>query len=326
MLKLFKKQNVIISTITKNNKEDLITSKTIQADLHKSFTDVLKEFDLKPSKETEVEKLTNKLENFKKENQVIIDKVSKLKELNFVNTPSITKTLKELKDKEEEINQAIMSILNQIKASEKLQKLIREYSLKYPTYKFIDDKTMLNIMTKYDLYLGDAFIYSKEIPDENLSIISSFSAEIKESEETYYLVEKGDMSFRYYTIERSVMREKNTSEGYKGIWIQDPSNYRQILQSFKVSKLKIIAPQSHFSPPTFKHYVAWNGGKDVPVMKIDKESRKFVFSTDRLNELEAEKRKILDPIACLEVEGGYIILTAWDEEANIPEIRNTFLN
>ena len=102
MLNLFKKSTKAVKE-TAAIEEELITSKIIQADLHKSFADVLKEFDLKLSKETEVEELRKKLENFKKNNQFILDKVSKLKELNFVNTPSITKTLKELQAKITEI-------------------------------------------------------------------------------------------------------------------------------------------------------------------------------------------------------------------------------
>jgi hypothetical protein len=42
--------------------------------------------------------------------------------------------------------------------------------------------------------------------------------------------------------------------------------------------------------------------------------------------VKAKIREVLDPIAVLEVRGGYIIMNAWEKEAEIPEIINPVLN
>ena len=69
----------------------------------------------------------------------------------------------------------------------------------------------------------------------------------------------------------------------------------------------------------------------APTIKVA-EAAKVIENAQRdiniafVNELAKIEREVLDPIACLEVDGGYIILHAWDEEAHIPEIKNDILN
>lgn len=85
-----------------------------------------------------------------------------------------------------------------------------------------------------------------------------------------------------------------------------------------VSMLKIIAPISHFTlNEKFKRL-------DKSIFKI----KDNVICYD-ISEIKLELQRLKeaeDPIACLKVEGGYIILHAWDKEAEIPEIKNSSLN
>jgi hypothetical protein len=320
-----KKEDTTIQAVVKQEK--VITSKDIQEDLHKSFQDVLAEFGLKESKETEIESLEESLKIFRDKNKEVIDKIKVLKDLNLTSTPSVTKSLEVLIVKEREYGNEIFKIKEQIRKSENIKRLSEEYSLKYPCYKFIDDKTMFKIMEKYDLVLGEAFMYGREIPTENLSIIANFTKEIKESEKTLQLISRHfSRSVDYSFIEKpKVEIIEKTAEDLDFRFMRMSSNDTRIEREFKVSKFKIIAPESHFTVPTYETYTFDFDKKNVELLEVGKD-RKYTFSVKSLNDIEAKKREVLDPIACLEVDGGYIVMTAWDKEAEIPEIKNTFLN
>lgn len=329
-LNWFKKQPTIVEaqkeTLQIEN-EVVVTSKDIQEDLHKSFQDVLSEFDLKESKETEIDNLKLKLESFKKENTEIYNKIEILNNLGLSSTPTATKSLEKLKSKEADINKNIQQLNSQIEKVNKIKELTLKYSIEYPCYKFINNETMIKIMHKYDLVLGEAFMYSREIPSENLEIINNFSKEIKSSEKTIQLIEENHYTFRtkYYNIREK--SKQNINEDIKGFWIKDPckSYDETIVKEFKVSKFKMIAPENHFTIPTYNMSNFRRENIEVPLLVVNKD-RKYEFTTKQINEVEKKKREVLDPIACLEVEGGYIIMSAWDKEAEIPEIKNTFLN
>lgn len=318
MFTFFKKQEVKESVV--------IDSKFIQADIQRTFKEVLKEFGLSEYKETEIEALKTSLENFKSDNSTIYDKIKKLTDLNLTSTPSAKNSLAKLKEEEEKIRVKIMDVKKDINKAEKINSLIAKYAIEYPTYKFIDTQTMIDIMVKYNLVLGEAFTYAKEIPTENLEVISYFTSKVKETEQTYNLSSRRSGSFSYYYIEKEHKAAPSDCEGF---FIKDPMRYfndKHLITSYTSSALKIIAPESHFKVPTFTHENAYRDSVEVPIMKLDKATRMFKFSTEQLNELEKIKMEILDPIAVLEVDSGFIILTAWDEEADIPEIQNTFLN
>lgn len=332
MLNIFKKkeENLVKTIVEETYKElePIITSKDIQQDLHKSFEEVLAEFDLKESKETQIENYKNQLESFKEENKEIYAKIEILKNLNLSGTPSATKSLESLKHKEDKVNGKISKIQAEIDKVQELKDLTAEYALKYPFYKFVDEETMIKIMHKYDLVLGEAFMYSREIPDENLEIINYFSEEIKESESIEQLLEiyTGGWS-TYYTFRNKP--EPITIDYKTGINIPDfyyTDRSQRVVGEYTISKFKMIAPESHFTIPSFRTRDYKGDVTNVPIAKINETTRKFQFNTSKLNEVEQKKREVLDPIAALEVKGGYIIMSAWDSEAEIPEIQTNMLN
>ena len=326
----FKTKNVNVVVEESNilqKEEKIITSKDIQEDLYKSFEDVIKDFGLKESKETEIIKLQSKLDNFKTENIEVYNKIETLQNLGLTSTPSVVKSLQTLKDREAKINAEVETINKEIQEAETLKNLISEYSLKYPFYKFIDEKTMFNIMEKYDLVLGDAFMYGREIPNDNLQIINYFTSEIKDSEEIMQLIgEYFSMGNTHYCFSKKEKVVVDKSFNEQDYYLQMSFNHKKtVVEEFKVSKFKIVAPETHFIIPTHETVDFRGVHKDVPILSLGSD-RKYKFDLRELEKIEAKKREVLDPIACLEVEGGYIIMTAWDKEAEIPEIKNNMLN
>lgn len=334
MFGIFKKATLVAEKpVQRQEKVDLkkVTTKDIQEDIHKSFDSILKEFDLRESKETTIENHKNNLEIFKEENKSIYSKIDKLKFLNLGNTPTAKNSLNKLKEKEEKVKDKITKLEREIREAERTQELVREYNMKYPGYKFVDDVTIVKIMEKYNLYLGEAFTYAKEIPDKSLAIIGMFSTEIKQSEKVYQLIIDGSSRWNRYSIRlkpkvqlKPIPMSDTDSRGYSTTSFSH--NTSHVDQEFVLSDFKIIAPMSHFEIPMKTHTDAYGDTIVTPLAIFNAQSRKMELSTRELNKAEEKRQEILDPIAVLEVKGGYIIMDAWDKEADIPEIKNPILN
>lgn len=315
--------------------KEVIDSKFIQNDIAATFDSVLAEFELNASKETQVEQLEGKLEGFKAENQAVYDKIEKLKAFGFTNTPSATATLKKLEDKEAKINAEKSKIQSEIDSANLLQERIANYKLKYPTFKFVDNDTMVSIMKKYDLWLGETSLYCKEIPDRALSIIDGFRDEIEKSTEKieFYMDTYRGMTMHVGVNITPVAIEEKKAKDYTEAWyLQQEAvimseSRRSVFNTDYRTKLKMIAPASHFEVVTQKIYDERRREyKECPMYLMNPTTRRFEPTTKMMEEIAKSNREVLDPIACLEVDGGFIILDAWDKEAEIPEIKNQILN
>ena len=76
-----------------------------------------------------------------------------------------------------------------------------------------------------------------------------------------------------------------------------------------------------------KSYSSRSASKDLMIPAfVYGEDRIYRFNQEALDKVNKKNIEVLDPIACLEVGLGYIVMCAWDEEADIPEIQNELLN
>lgn len=331
MWNIFKNNNTVLleKPNTKTESINLIDSKHIQKDLKDSLDKLLNESGINYTRQSEIETLKANLNSFKEQNDVLYKKISLLKELGFTSTPSTIIQKQKLEEQEKEIQRKIYSLQDEIRYYERLDDKYKEYSLKYPMFKFIPTKLMNDILKKYNLFLGDTCFYSKEIPLDALEIASGFTSEINESKYDMEIVKEQSGHIRY---DRYEVRKKKIAE-FKSKTLEDhylmddwSSKYRTsyyVEKTFSLSKLKIVAPMTHFTIPTiiFKE-------QNVPVVKINKDN----YLKIDINELnakaieEAKRLAVLDPILMLEVPEGFIVLKAWDEEADIIEIQNELLN
>jgi hypothetical protein len=313
----------------------VINSDHIQKDITLTFAKVLDEHNLTPTKLGEIEILKAKMGEYKDANSDIYQKIESLNLLGFTNTPTAKKSLKELQEKTKEFDIKIQNIQKEIDKSESIKNLTDTYLKKYPMYKFIDKDSMISIMKKYDLVLGDSFMYCKEIPDKALSIIENFSEEILESKEynliyfcsywsdsgfysSKYIVKKGkNLSSLLKKAEKDISNGDKLSESH-------PWKEHQIVGLVESTNLKMIAPQTHFNEIKELEYNGQKINFRTSILKLDEKTRMLSIDLNEVNK-ELEMIDILDPIACLKVEGGYIILDAWDEEADIPEIQNPMI-
>lgn len=304
----------------KKEVKPVINSEYIQNDLNTSFKNFLNNFGLQPSNNSRIEELKIQLSSFRQQNEEIYKKIDQLNKFGFINTPSAQKKDRELKESERKIKLEIIEVEKNIEKASKLQELIDYYSLQYPTFKFINDEVMNKILHKYQLCMGDTFLYAKEIPQRALNIIEGFSKEIEGSSTFHYLIKEKLRYTKGFTYSWQVFREN---------YLENNDKYETT--QFKMSKLKMIAPESHFQLPTihitsYKREIDEYKTKLTSIVKLDPKTRMFNFDFEILEKNNKAIKEILDPIACLKVDGGFIILDAWDEEADIPEIKNEMLN
>jgi len=325
--------------MVQTEKEEVIDSKLIQKDISAKLDQLLEEAGVNYTRSTEIGNLRTKLAEFKEDNQKLYDKIKTLSQLGFTNTPTSRVQKEQLEKKEEEVRQKIMEIQKEISYYEKMEKLNAEYAIKYPFFKFVPTVTMVHILKKYNLFLGDTCFYGKEIPMDAIDIAKGFMTEINESKKIMQITQSSYGGYRTKTKE-APKTPPRLSPGsildwqHQQMLIQEMQSHRgpseSVVKAFEISKLKIVAPMTHFIIPEiiFQEEYGNRESYQVPVVKINNNNY-LEICADKLNAaaIEDAKRKVvLDPILMLEVPEGFIILKAWDEEADIIEIQNGNFN
>jgi len=167
--------------------------------------------------------------------------------------------------------------------------LVNYYKINYPFNKFITEEQVKTICHKYNLVCGDVERFKGFVPEKNLKDIENFK--LKEEDFTY---QQGNwnswsMEWRYKRITREEFLSRTTSK----VWNTD-KEYKFITGE----PLKICAPIKDMD----------NKGLDL------------------VDGYKLEKKHIPDPVVLQPVNGGYLILTAWGDEASDPLVVNEINN
>ena len=351
--------------ISPKKEERIINSEVIQKEFEAELHELMNKISINVESDSEIESLYEEVKNFNLDNLDLKEKIEKLKSLGLVNTPSVKIKEKELQEAIEEKQKLISEKKREIEFLKSEKKMIKHYNLKYPSYKYIPKREFLNILEKYNLVMGEAFMYVREIPDRAVNIISNFKDEIEDSEVVVSIVPNYRSSNYENKLEiKSVkhlkkLRDFTSNSG--DFWALKRRNemleiYDKQLNNyeFKISKFKMVAPKDHFEVPKLNYEKlvrdSWNLKKefkdDEEVSICITKDGIITFDLTELNKGLGKIQKIKDPIAllcvndfCRPINGNYdnsydyqhkfdgvIILDAWDEEANIPEIKNNLLN
>jgi len=166
--------------------------------------------------------------------------------------------------------------------------LTNKYRIEYPNNKFVPERIFKEVAEKYNLFTSEPKRYIKEIPNKNVEEIANFIERygIVYQVVSRYLgaIDRGiTVESEHKNHESALQETKNTR--YDGIY------HRSAV--VETAKIDITAPISHF---------------DLKNTEIK----------DRI----ISDIVVLDPIVSRPVEGGRIIISVWDKEANIPEIKN----
>jgi hypothetical protein len=179
------------------------------------------------------------------------------------------------------------------KAAKVVSDADQEAATKYPGFKFISKDVMTEVCAKYGLVLGGVDRYKGEVPDWALAAIER-SGVVKKAFEGQRLSTRlgmvGDALKSF-----SVWVDSHSFVGEPTGWARDhysKDGYRIVERS----NLLIAAP-----------------AKEMVVHPYEKVENGRII-------------QVKDPIVCVEVSGGYVVLAAWGEEGQDPRVFNSNLN
>lgn len=218
----------------------------------------------------------------------LIDKRNRLIALGFTAT-------KEVFDATNEIDR-LSEIEKENSEKRELAKAIGYFSIKYPNYKFITEKSVKRICEKYGLVYGPAHKYIGTVPDKNLGHMEKFEVKDEdrccESFYEYFSRGGGDV-FGYEVISHSTYKRYQTLDtddrGSSGRYV------------YRVMPTEIAAPAKDFNL----------SGSEIKNLKV----------VDK----PAPDPVVLQPVF-FEGSKHYLIVTAWGPEAGDVDVINEKMN
>lgn len=173
---------------------------------------------------------------------------------------------------------------DKIKLSQKEIELTNKYRIEYPGYKFIPDSVFDQVCEKYDLYTALPERYIKEIPNKNLEEIDNFI-------QKYGIVYQKIFNPHWNVLGTTAVIEESSTAIYLNE-LEECGSMAGYYSIKETPKIEITAPIDHY---------------DLKNSEI--KNRKI-------------NTKVDDPIVTRIVEGGRVVISCWDKEADIPEIKN----
>ncbi len=181
-------------------------------------------------------------------------------------------------------------IIKQAALSKEQLELLQYYSFNYPNNKFITEEQVKTICHKYNLVCGDVSRFTGFVPEKNLKQTESFKLKNQDSLIIY----------EYYY---------GSSWGLVSDWMKKFPEHNLdyfIRHKGDTNKLREIEISLQICAPI----------KDMDISGLElKEGYKL-----------EKKIEIPDPVVLQPVKGGYLILTAWGDEASDPLVVNQQFN
>ena len=282
-------------------KEAILSKEAIINDIPKSVSNVLypkevleihNEFEIAADKL--LEQANNIIEEAKSKD---VTKVARLEALRFKQANQVT----ELKP-----------LLKLAELSKEQVELVNYYKREYPFNKFITEEQVKEICDKYNLVCGDVIRFKGFVPEKNLKEIEKFK--LKNKDLCIYGfcwgsgIRSNEAIKKHITFDQYNYLVKNDlfkGDG-KGDLTKDDNWCESIVFGF---------PGKYFDRITLQKLQICAPVQDMDISGLElKEGYKL------------EKKFIPDPVVLQPVKGGYLILTAWGDEASDPIVINEINN
>lgn len=176
--------------------------------------------------------------------------------------------------------------------AQELARLWNYYKLKYPLYKFISNSDLYRLCKKYNLYERAISKYKGFVPEKNLLQIEKFK------------VDQIDLGLEY-----SVYYSYNRGHGHA-----EPITREEFLERKFPDRIKPV-------PDEFSFY---SNEQEMIGLKICAPAKDIQLGYNE--KLENNKIIVVDPLVIQSVRGGFLIVTAWGDEASDPEVINEINN
>lgn len=292
MFNFFKKEEPVVSVFFKEKSK---YSKEV-LEIHHEF-EIASDKLLKECKEI-----------LQKADNINTDKTKRLENLGF-------KQAKEVLEVKPLIQKAVLS-KDQID-------LINYYKINYPFNKFITEDQVKEICHKYNLVCGNVERFKGFVPEKNLLDIENFKLKEKESN---FLICKGLRGTKDFVLENAKVYEYFDSDYFfivkKG---KEKYSYDDFaFQSNDGVEFYAKDRENIFGLKSLGHinFNIINNNLQIcaPVKDMD------ITGLELTEGYKLEKKHIPDPVVLQPVNGGYLILTAWGDEASDPIVVNEINN
>lgn len=179
-----------------------------------------------------------------------------------------------------------------VKVNDKLE----YYQNKYPLYRYITKKQVVKLCKKYNLVHGKLHEYVGFVPEKNLKEMENFQV----NNEDLYEFEQAYKDDYYGGINWYTVKKEKVPNSLILKLMADPSkSYRR---SFLHDRVRVTKKQFSICAP--------------------------IEQFDMVNKEVNDKNEIvmLDPVVLFPVDDGYLIVTAWGNEASDPDVVNSKMN
>lgn len=194
-----------------------------------------------------------------------------------------------------------------------LQALILAYALRYPTNKFITRKHVDQIAAKYSLVVGDTSAYTGFVPDKNLREIEAFNARFQDADKPEEVIRINGWSHQTDSHLHKAIKQK-----YPDLCIptSDPLlMLGRISPNYRING--DIAFFDKFERVNTAAQLICAPAADMDLSQLTQQNGHW---------FKAQQIHVPDPVVLQPVKGGYLILTAWGDEASDPLVLNEQLN
>ena len=255
--------------------------------------------------ETAAEKLLEQANEIINSQPIVNEsKISKLKAFGFTQVKEVVETTK---------------MLIKTEMSKEQINLIKYYQQNYPFNKFIIENQVETICHKYNLVCGPVNRFKGFVPEKNLKDIENFKLKEKENFDNI-VIWKNDTG-QIENLDWNKVHDVSKVQWLMSVYLIDrPTCYIDDHASYpKYSKLinrKLITDED------FKTQESLQLGLQIcaPIKDMD------ISGLELKEGYKLEKKHIPDPIVLQPVKGGYLILTAWGDEASDSLVVNENFN
>lgn len=204
-------------------------------------------------------------------------------------------------------------------------KIINEYAIAYPNQKFITEEQVEAICKKYNLVCGLVSTYKGFVPEKNLKEIEVFGG-VKSQHRAAEMVQilKLKVSYSFYRDWNPIIKDFIK----RGIKVSNIDSWRLSSELREHKKKYFPRYKTEYDTPSFDPAEAITvPGSDsllicAPLKDMNTKGLKQVgfqfFQTKRIS--------FPDPVVLKPIQGGYLILTAWGDEASDPLVVNEKMN
>lgn len=232
-----------------------------------------------------------------------VSKAQNLSKLGFTGTPEF---------------KSLSPLLDNVKQAKEDADLVLSYQRKYPAYKFISTEDVKKINKKYGLSIGEISQYKGFVPEKNLKEIDLFLQTAKLPLKRFKLTQMN--LFQWINIiPLSKWKFKSEMRKINNIVLAESDWQATKIIDRLCEKISLEGGEGYHSG-----YISNHGAKFEQLPSLVISAPKKDFTGSLINKITF--KYVPDPIVLAQVPNGYLIVTAWGDEAKDPLILNQQMN